>query len=214
MLSAVLGCLLATGIAIAASGDPPETPGTRFLRGVVEGDAHMVESPPRLSELSVGGVSVTLNETPLSKIIGSFGGAPRKSGEYAATYTWICYLVAGDDGEPPKLVWLAARDIGNGAGKINAIAIESAAASTRDVCTEPRTPLSVDTGPLPWIGATRSDLRKAFGKEPNAAAGITSYLFGTVPAGDGINAYTYAAEYWMQDGTAKAAALVRFVELE
>ena len=135
-------------------------------RGFYDLDA-MAPLQVKIGDIKIGGLTVTMEVTPLADIATALGGQISNEGEAGEHMVWTCY------GSGQSTIWFMS-DGEMGDGKLTILAVEAKAPRTDWNCATLPADVVIDAG-IPGLGTTSEDVRATVGPATGGADGRFSY---------------------------------------
>lgn len=216
VLSVVLTALAAAPAALAASDSPGESAAITLLRNGISGAGNQLETAPPLA-LSLNGKAIALRETTLRDITASLGGGTvRVFKDGNLQFAWVCYLTPDDGETASRVLWFASDEEKGKDWPLTGVATEYPAPGAASACTALAAPTELETG-LPSLTNSQADIDAALngGKAGNVEAdGISAWMWGAEPVGDGINVRATEAKFQVENGRVMATSVRVIYEME
>ncbi len=188
-------------------------PGVTLIRNGIAGSGNQLETAPAV-DVKVGDFTFVAGKTTFGELDEKLGIEFNTMGEGGDAFTWACVASPAGPDMAATLIWFGKNWTATAKDAVDAFAYEAEPADIPPGCFAMEAPTAVSLG-VPSLGATQADLEAAFGPKPNMEAdGTIAYMFGSVPAGDGINVITQELKYRVIDGKVAAVKFGVVNEME
>jgi hypothetical protein len=188
-------------------------PAVTLIRNGIAGSGNQLEKAPAVAVI-VDKLAFVPGKTTFKELDDVLGIEQYTLGEGGDAFTWACVVSPAATDSPALLIWFGKNWTAEAKNPVDAFAYEAEPTDIPPGCFMSETPLTVTTG-VPGLGATQAELEAAFGPKPNMEAdGTVAYMFGSVPAGDGINVITQELKYRVIDGKVVAVKFGVVNEME
>ena len=211
MLAASAAALIS--VSLADEVDAGTSPGVALIRNGIAGAGNELAKPPVI-DIKAGNMALTLGTSPLGDVVAKLGSQINDKGEGGDRFVWACYVSPAASDTPSMLLWFASNDFEAANKPLTHVAVEAVPATIPPGCTILEVPLALTTG-APAVGATKAELDAAFGQPENVEPdGTILWMFGSEPAGDGINVRRTELKYRFVDGKVIAAEVGMIYEMQ